>query len=121
MKCVVCGFEIPVEMKFCGMCGTIAAKACPRCAALNPLSYHYCGQCGAMLDRESTEQVDGQLTLLDLNTLLPTVQPLRQLEGERRLATVLMADVFDSTGLLEKIGSEAGVSVETRQVLAVIA
>ncbi len=120
MKCQVCGFEIPAGMKFCGMCGAVAAKPCTRCGASNPLSYRFCGQCGAALDREgSSEQGGGQLPLLDLASLSPAAQPLRQLEGERRLATVLMADVFDSTGLLERIGSEAWVDL-MNQVLQIM-
>jgi class 3 adenylate cyclase len=46
-------------------------------------------------------------------------RPLRQLEGERRLSTVLMADVFDSTGILERVGSEAWVAI-MNQVLQIM-
>ncbi len=45
------------------------------------------------------------------NGNLPGIAALR---GERRVATVLIADVKDSTALLERLGSEAWVAVMNR-------
>ena len=43
-----------------------------------------------------------------------TVSSPAVLRGERRVATVLMADVKDSTKLLERLGSEMWVTIMNR-------
>ena len=111
MRCPTCGFDSPLEMKFCGMCGTLLTKVCPQCNAPNPQIYRFCGHCGAPFTKEDLPPTEN-LPALDI-PVHPSHPPttLRQLEGERRLATVLMADVHNSTVLLEKIGSEAWVNI----------
>jgi predicted ATPase/class 3 adenylate cyclase len=107
MNCPTCRFINPDHNRFCGMCGSAIARPCPQCGAWNPLDYHFCGMCGSAL--EAVAQSPGE----------SEARPFRQLEGERRLSTVLMADVFDSTGILERVGSEAWVTL-MNQVLQIM-
>ena len=49
MTCPTCGFDVPPELPFCGMCGTRVAQLCPECGAVNPLVYRFCGIGTAMI------------------------------------------------------------------------
>ncbi len=127
MKCPNCGYDSPPGMKFCGMCGTRLARVCPACDFANPPDFHFCGQCGtplteepALVPRPQPPPVEDQVPTLPVpapltNSLIyqPTSLPT-SLEGERRLATVLLADVMGSTDLLEQVGSEAWVEIMNR-------
>ena len=127
MKCPNCGFDNPPGMKFCGMCGTRLARACPACGFANPPDFRFCGQCGAPLAEQPAlaprpqppPPVEDQVPILPGPaplTSLPIYQftDLPSLEGERRLATVILADVTGSTDLLEQIGTEAWVEIMNR-------
>jgi len=115
-------------MKFCGQCGTRLARACPNCGFANPPGFSFCGMCGTplvqKLDLMEPLQPQPQAAT---RTIRPSVEaedstrsspaPMAspaQLEGERRLATVILADVSNSTDLLEQLGSEAWVEIMNR-------
>ncbi|NBD35934.1 MAG: AAA family ATPase, partial [Chloroflexi bacterium] len=113
MKCPQCGFESPPEMRFCGMCGTRLVCTCPECDFANPLTYKFCGMCGAVLG-EGGEAI-APAANLSATELPPEVQPparpVPQLAGERRIATILVVDVWHSTDLLERVGTEDWVEI----------
>ncbi len=47
--CPHCGAQLPVEAKFCGMCGKSTAPegtTCPHCGAQLPAGAKFCGMCG---------------------------------------------------------------------------
>ena len=88
-------------MKFCGQCGTPLARACPACGFANPPDFRFCGQCGTPLAEEPTPVPRSQLP----------PPALVQLEGARRVATIILADVKGSTSLAERIGTEAWVEI----------
>lgn len=125
MKCPNCSFDSPPGMLFCGMCGTHLAQVCQSCGFANPQGYRYCGMCGAQLSGEAVTPV-GPLQQSMTQLLQPQVavkteelsaQPgpaAIQLEGERRIATVLLTDLTGSTELLERVGSEAWVELMNR-------
>ncbi|MGC9399497.1 MAG: BREX system ATP-binding domain-containing protein [Anaerolineae bacterium] len=119
MKCPECGFESPSEMRFCGLCGARLTRVCPACGFANPLNFKYCGMCRQLLDAD--------LEVRDVPEVArpspaPAGEPLRSeaappptaLEGERRVATILMADVQGSTDLLEQVGTETWVKIMNR-------
>ena len=109
------------------MCGTRLARTCPTCGFANPPDFRFCGQCGTPLPLteepapalwpQPPSPVEDQVSILSASappTNLPTYQPTNlptPLEGERRLATVILTDVKGSTDLLEQIGSEAWVEI----------
>jgi len=109
-------------MRYCGMCGTQIGKDCRNCQAVMPLEFISCGKCGMEFsgDSESPDReiqaTKGQSTDINNHPFASdgppqtTPQPL-PLIGERRLATVVIADVKGSTYLAEKIGTEAWVEV----------
>jgi predicted ATPase/class 3 adenylate cyclase len=125
VRCPNCGFDVPAEMKFCGQCGTRLRTTCTVCGFGNPLDYRFCGDCGAQLRKDSvvlTAAADGGATVAP-GIPVESPQPLKpsafQLEGERRLATVVVADVTGSTNLLERLGTEAWVE-KMNQVLRLL-
>lgn len=89
MKCQGCGQDNLTTSRFCGGCGqSLAAagptSACPRCRAPNPAGCRFCNQCGSRLGTAAYED-----------------------EGkERRVVTVLFADVSGFTSLAEKLDPE---------------
>ncbi len=134
-------------MRFCGQCGAQLGNPCPGCSFTNPLTYRFCGMCGLSLAGASTSASAAQLAL-PLDAPPPALLPglpvdgapsqgphpgllparpeapapglLAPLAGERRIATVILADVCNSTDLMEHLGTEAWVEMMNRvlQLLA---
>jgi len=113
MKCPNCSFECPPGLKYCGKCGAYLARVCANCGYANPLDYSFCGMCGARLVVEPT--TEEQLSLFKEIEHAPRMSSrMWKLEGERRVATVILADVRSSTDLMEQIGTEAWVEIMNR-------
>lgn len=115
MKCPNCAFDGPPGMKFCGMCGLRLVRACAACDFGNPPDFNFCGQCGTPLAKDLPQPQSSLAAAALPDTALspiPQFSDLRtSLEGERRLATVILADVTGSTNLLEQVGTEAWVEI----------
>ncbi|MFZ5881243.1 MAG: AAA family ATPase [Chloroflexota bacterium] len=115
MKCPTCGFDNPPELRYCGMCGTRLAAACSECGYSNPLTFRYCGMCGVNLNLETAKPAAEPLPALSEAASLPTpLQASQPPEGERRVVTVLVTDLTESTRLLEKLGTEDWVELMNR-------
>jgi class 3 adenylate cyclase len=82
--CPHCGNEVDASQRFCGSCGGVLALTCPACEAENPLSNKFCGSCGAELVRQ---------------------EPVQEVE-ERRVVTVLFADLVGFTSRAEQLDPE---------------
>ncbi len=94
---------------------------------MNPVGYRFCGMCGSRLTDGSVPSAQPPLQLsLPLEPSAPpgleTITPpaLTPLAGERRIATVILADVRSSTDLMEQLGTEAWVQL-MNQVLQLLA
>ncbi len=87
MICPNCQKENPAANRFCGHCGQGLAQACPSCGSENPPGQRFCGQCGTDLGSTDAEPVTTTTT-------------------ERRLVTVLFADLTGYTSFAEKRDSE---------------
>jgi class 3 adenylate cyclase/tetratricopeptide (TPR) repeat protein len=108
MKCPKCQFENPESVKFCGECGTKLEKICVQCRSPNPPHFKFCGQCGHALDHPPEPAIDRSAPLAytpkHLSEKILTTKSA--LEGERKLVTVLFADVANFTSLSEKLDPE---------------
>ncbi|HXQ62978.1 MAG TPA: adenylate/guanylate cyclase domain-containing protein [Acidimicrobiales bacterium] len=104
--CPSCEAANPDGNRFCGHCGTIlGASPCASCGAPNPEGQPFCGQCGAAIDVASVKG------------LLPAIE-------ERKLATILFADVVGFTSFAERTDPEVVariVDAAFRQLAEVVA
>ncbi len=90
MNCPACGTANETDRKFCGECGTPLAAACPNCGASNAPGVKFCGECGTDLRLTAAASAGPDA---------PT--------AERRLVSVLFADLVGFTTLSESRDAEA--------------
>ena len=82
--CPSCGHENDSGQTYCGSCGLRLALICASCGAENPLEHGFCGSCGAPLAQSK------QVSAFE----------------ERRVVTVLFADLVGFTSRAEKLDPE---------------
>src|SRR5205085_4731635 len=100
MRCSACGSENDPGRKFCGECGNALAIACPACGSPNAPGVKFCGECGNAL-------VAG-LSAAPAPPGAPAAPA-----AERRLVSVLFADLVGFTAISESRDSE-----EVRELLS---
>jgi class 3 adenylate cyclase/tetratricopeptide (TPR) repeat protein len=96
--CPSCGSETGEGKRFCGDCGHPLDAACPACGAANPPGKRFCADCGAALADESAA---------------PATEAPAAPVAERRLVSILFADIVGFTSLSEQRDSE-----EVRELLS---
>jgi class 3 adenylate cyclase/tetratricopeptide (TPR) repeat protein len=89
--CATCGTENETGRKFCGECGHRLTAGCPSCGAPNAPGTKFCGECGTALAEGVAAPASG-----------PTTTPAT----ERRLVSVLFADLVGFTTLSEQRDAE---------------
>src|SRR6266496_134856 len=82
-NCSSCGSTVLESATFCPTCGAALLRPCPSCGSSVPRSARFCPSCGADLG------------------MGPGVR-----EEERKLVTILFADVTGSTALGERLDPE---------------
>ncbi len=97
MICPSCTTENQPGAKFCVECGTALALACPSCGAPHTAGQRFCAECGTALGAEAEAPV----------------APREAPTAERRLVTVLFADLVGFTAASEQRDAE-----ETRELLS---
>ncbi len=109
MKCPKCQFENPEGSSFCLECGSKLELPCPQCGNALPSEAKFCNKCGQDL-RKSTEAPPIDFDHPQSYTpkfLADKILTTRStIEGERKLVTVLFADVADYTFIAEKLDPE---------------
>src|SRR5262245_54903353 len=99
MTCPRCQHENPPGQKFCGECGARLAAACPACGTPSPPGQKFCGECGTALAPSPGKPASpASYTPRHLADRILTSRAA--LEGERKLVTVLFADIKGSMELL---------------------
>ena len=88
--------------RFCEQCGVRLARACPSCGAEVAAEARFCGGCGAGLTAgaPATGRFTDPQTYTPKHLVDKILTTRAQLEGERKLVTVLFADVKGSMELL---------------------
>ncbi len=107
MRCPHCATENPPQAAFCPECGMRLALACPSCGTDNPPQARFCLACGAPLAGPAPASAEGWPDPLveRLQRLVPRqyAERLRAAQGpvehERRMVTILFADIKDSPQL----------------------
>lgn len=110
IKCNNCQNDNAEEAKFCVECGTELVYQCPSCGKENPPTHKFCYECGQRLDEEirKTESIDLEKPERNIpKNLADKILEARSIvEGERKLVTVLFADVKGSTSIGELLDPE---------------
>ena len=107
MNCPNCQTANPAGTRFCQKCGTALSVHCTNCGTDLPANSRFCLNCGQAV-RGITQDDASRLTRLAAAAPQPLAAKVRaaaKLSGERRIVTVLFADVVGSTTLAEKIES----------------
>ena len=94
ITCSNCGAENTSGQKFCGECGTALAATCSSCGAVNAPGQKFCGECGTPLAGDVAHA--------------PSVAV------ERRLVSVLFADLVGFTPLSEDARPRGGARAPAR-------
>lgn len=105
--CNACGSESPPGYLYCGQCGNaLAAITCAVCGAFNPVGQLFCGQCGnGLVGVEGTAASLGASAVPDASARAQSPAEEPGVE-ERKLATILFADVVGFTSLSEETDHE---------------
>jgi class 3 adenylate cyclase/tetratricopeptide (TPR) repeat protein len=99
MQCPNCGNENREGRRFCSQCGNALAVVCSHCGAGNEAQDRFCGECGTALGGSSPEAGE---------RVAPSAP-----ESERRLVSILFADLVGFTSLSENRDAE-----EVRELLS---
>jgi class 3 adenylate cyclase/tetratricopeptide (TPR) repeat protein len=109
MKCPKCSTENPEGLTFCGQCGAKLERVCLKCKFSNPVDSKYCGKCGNALEEL---QVAPPIDYSKPKSYTPKfladkiLTTRSSIEGERKLVTVLFADVANFTPMAKKLDPE---------------
>ncbi len=109
MKCPDCQFDNREGVKFCEECGAELELKCPNCKAKIPLGRKFCGECGLKLTEPSEilsidySEPQSYTPKFIADKILTSRSSI---EGERKLVTVLFADVANYTAISEKLDPE---------------
>lgn len=88
IACPACAAVNPPGSRFCGACGSALAVGCQVCGATAPPSFRFCGSCGAPLSGVVRPPQEGAEL------------------AERKVVTVLFADLTASTELASELDPE---------------
>jgi class 3 adenylate cyclase/tetratricopeptide (TPR) repeat protein len=109
MKCSECQFDNREGAKFCKECGAKLELTCPECGSIYAFDSKFCDECGHDISKPI------EAFLLDYSkpkSYTPTfiankvLTSRSSIEGERKLVTVLFADVANYTAMAEKLDPE---------------
>ncbi len=110
MKCPLCQFENRSGVSFCEECGARLELTCPKCGGKIPGERKFCGYCGHNLTEPKTNGTPVDYSNPNSYTpphLIKKILGNRSaIEGERKLVTVLFADVANYTSFSEKLDPE---------------
>jgi len=107
MKCPKCHFENIEGVKFCNECGAKLEVICPSCGKANPPGSKFCNDCGNPFVPAPPPPDYSKPHSYTPKFLADKILTTRSaIEGERKLVTVLFADVANFTSLSEKLDPE---------------
>ena len=109
MKCPKCRFDNREGAKFCGECGHKFEITCSECGANNRAGNKFCDECGhALKEPTETPAIDYSKPQSYTPKFLADKILINRsaMEGERKLVTVLFADVANYTDMSEALDPE---------------
>ena len=109
MKCSKCSHENPDGAKFCIECAAPMEFHCPKCGAVTPVTGKFCMECAHPLKQpQKASSVDyAEPQSYTPKHLADKILTNRSaIQGERKLVSVLFADVAGFTAMSEKLEPE---------------
>ncbi len=115
MKCQICSHINTATARFCENCGQSLAQRCPNCHTPVSDTAKFCGNCGfnlAAVTDAVAAAAPPPAPLAALRHAVPMalvdkiIAERSRVEGERKLVTVLFADIVGSTSLAEPMDPE---------------
>src|SRR2546421_1923268 len=106
MRCPYCQTENPSTAKFCLECGKRFA-ICPNCGTANPAKAKFCIECGtAVLPKAEREKPQQAMQHGDKERTQPPPELPAIHREERRVVTIMFADITGSTPLADHLDPE---------------
>jgi len=109
MKCPSCQFDNPEGMNFCGKCGGSLTIDCPACGQQNLAGSKFCTQCKGKIAHTDVVPAYARRSALEYTPRFLLERAFKYkstMIGERKLVSVLFADVADFTTIAEKLDPE---------------
>src|SRR5262245_60462236 len=100
MTCPRCHAENREGLRFCEDCGSRLGLTCAQCGGELALGKRFCGSCGAPAPGESAPRAPTPASYTPKHLAEKILTSKSALEGERKLVTVLFADLKGSMELL---------------------
>ena len=97
MTCPNCGTTNPAGARFCSECGHVLSQGCRNCGSPLPAGAKFCSNCGT-----PTTEVEDAVTTPTVSSARSVAAPV----AERRLVSVLFADLVGFTPFAEERDSE---------------
>jgi class 3 adenylate cyclase/tetratricopeptide (TPR) repeat protein len=105
ITCEECGTQNDARARYCESCGVSLRERCPNCRAAIRARQKFCRDCGQPLPAQNGSAAGAMPEQ-------PSVTERAAARGERKIATVLFADIANSTELIRGLDAE-----EARRIL----
>ncbi|MGO9567682.1 MAG: adenylate/guanylate cyclase domain-containing protein, partial [Desulfomonilaceae bacterium] len=109
MQCPQCQAELPDGAQFCNKCGGKLELKCSACHTANPPDSNFCLKCGHHLRKPKESKpldYDRPHSYTPKHLAEKILSTRSSIEGERKLVTVMFADVAGFTAMSEKLDPE---------------
>src|SRR6516165_10670912 len=110
MRCSKCGAENPEGLKFCEQCAAPFKQRCAKCGFENSAVARFCGECASPLKSSpgvaSPRRPDARTEVPESIRQSTADHPSAELDGERKVVTMLFADIKGSMDLIEDLDPE---------------
>jgi class 3 adenylate cyclase len=112
MICPSCQAENPPPAKFCSQCGAALKLLCKNCQTELTLGDRFCRYCGQAVQTQSADDLFRHSRLASsAPPKLANKALASSLSGERRIVTVLFADIVGSSQLIEQLEVETWTAI----------
>jgi class 3 adenylate cyclase len=106
MRCPKCETEVTSGATYCPNCGTQFKAICPICGANNLAGAIFCAQCGFRISSQIDPDTQASPNHNSPTDLLPNPPSFQAQSYERRMVTILFADIVSFSTLSEHIDPE---------------
>ena len=105
MLCTQCKSEVIEGKRFCAECGAPQFSRCPKCKVESPIGKSFCADCGTAI--EGARPQSKQPAAASLSPITGSEDDAKEISsGERKVITVLFADIKGSMELIENLDPE---------------